>query len=271
MATARGVAPFAGVDLLGQFYARTDLLLIAWFLGNVPVGLYATDIKFVEVGLIPLFMLGSAAYPLLSRHAVQDSGAFESCSRDLIRIIFFCAGWLAVAIYCFVPLLLVPLFGLKFVPATHLVPWIALLAVTKGVEIALYRVLYAARKQTLYLIALSVGTAGIVVLNVLLIPRYGLDGAVLAALISTAAVDVVCVVSLLRHFTPGFLLLALLRLGLAVLAITTLAAVLHKLGLGPWPTAAIASGAFPLLGIMMGLMPDLRHSHLFHQPDLAAH
>ncbi|HZO22322.1 MAG TPA: oligosaccharide flippase family protein, partial [Steroidobacteraceae bacterium] len=116
-ATARGVAPFGGVDLLGQFYARTDLLLIAYFLGTADVGLYATDIKFVEVGLLPLFMLGSAAYPLLSRHAGRDPDAFTRCGRDLVRIVFFCSGWLAVGIFCLVPLLLVPLFGEKFRPA----------------------------------------------------------------------------------------------------------------------------------------------------------
>ncbi|HET9391884.1 MAG TPA: oligosaccharide flippase family protein [Steroidobacteraceae bacterium] len=270
-ATARGIAPFAGVDLLGQFYARTDLLLIAYFLGNADVGLYATDIKFVEVGLLPLFMLGSAAYPLLSRHAGHDTGAFTRCARDLVRIVFFCAGWLAVGIFSLVPLLLVPLFGEKFRAAASLVPWIAILAVTKGVETGLYRVLYAARRQTLYFVGLSIGTALIVALNIVLIPSFGLGGAVLAALISTASVDVVCVVGLTRHFGPVFLPWALARLMLATVGSAVAVLLLQHTALNPWLTAAIGCGIYPIAGVLLGLMPDPRHSHLFRQPDLAAH
>ena len=59
--TIRGTLPFAGSDILNQFYARADVLLIAYFLGNEKVGLYATDIKFVEVGLLPLILLGTAS------------------------------------------------------------------------------------------------------------------------------------------------------------------------------------------------------------------
>ncbi len=269
--TAQGLAPFAVVDLLGQFYARTDMLLIAYFLGETAVGLYATDVKFIEVGLLPLFMLGSAAYPLLSRHAAQDANAFARCGRDLVRIIFFCCGWLAIGTYCFVPLLLVPLFGAKFLPAAALVPWIAFLAVTKGVETALYRVLYASRQQTLYLVALSTGTALTVVLNFVLIPWFGLVGAVAAALISTAGVDVVCVLALARHFGRAYLPLALARLGIAIAATLLVIAALHRADIGPWITAAVASVAFPVFGILLGLLPDPRHSHLFRQPDLAAH
>jgi O-antigen/teichoic acid export membrane protein len=270
-ATARGIAPFAGVDLLGQFYARTDLLLIAYFLGNADVGLYATDIKFVEVGLLPLFMLGSAAYPLLSRHAAQDIEAFRRCGRDLVRIVFFCAGWLAVGIFSLVPILLLPLFGDKFRAAASLVPWVAVLAVTKGVETGLYRVLYSARRQTLYLIALSTGTSLIVLLNIVLIPSFGLNGAVLAALISTASVDVVCVVGLQRHFGVLFLPWALVRLALATVASAAIVVLLHHTTLNSWVTAAIGCGIYPIAGVLLGLMPDPRHSHLFRQPDLAAH
>jgi O-antigen/teichoic acid export membrane protein len=39
LATVRGTSSFAGSEVLNQFYARTDLLLIAYFLGNASVGI----------------------------------------------------------------------------------------------------------------------------------------------------------------------------------------------------------------------------------------
>jgi len=51
----RGAAPFTVCEALGQFYMRVDLLLIVFLLGKATGGWYATDIKIVEVGLMPLF------------------------------------------------------------------------------------------------------------------------------------------------------------------------------------------------------------------------
>ena len=91
VATWRQTLPFATSEILNQFYARADLLLIAYLLGQEDVGLYATDIKFVEVGLIPLVLLGTAAYPLLSRYALEGP-QFLRAARDFVRTEFFLAA-----------------------------------------------------------------------------------------------------------------------------------------------------------------------------------
>jgi O-antigen/teichoic acid export membrane protein len=267
ISTWRGTSAFAGSELLNQFYARTDLILIAYFLGNAKVGLYATDIKFVEVGILPLVLLGTAAYPLLSTHAARDHGAFADSGRDFTRIIFFCSGWLGVGILTLIPLLIVPLFGAKFAPSAALLPWFALFAVMKAWEVAFYRLLYAVRRQSFYCGSLVVGTVMIVILNFLLIPRYGILGAIVAAIVSIAVVDLICAVGLLRQLGAAFLTSIGARLALAI-GITAAAVVLAQrlAGAGPWITALIACGLFPLLGILFGLVPHPRHSLLLRQP-----
>ncbi len=268
IATWRGTSAFAGSEILNQFYARTDLLLIAYFLGNAKVGLYATDIKFVEVGILPLVLLGTAAYPLLSTHAARDLPAFGYSGRDFTRIVFFFSGWLAIGIYCLIPLLLVPLFGAKFAPAAALLPWFALFAVMKAWEVAFYRLLYAVRRQSYYCGSLVFGTVMIVILNFLLIPRYGILGAIIAAIASIAAVDLICAFGLLRQLGAAFLTSITARLALA-LGITAAAVVLAQrlANAGPWISACIACGLFPLLGILFGLVPHPRHSLLLRQPQ----
>ena len=106
----------------------------------------------------------------------------------------FASGWLAVGLYCLAPLVLTRLLGNAFQPAGHLLPLFAVLAVFKGVEVVLYRLLYAVKKQNTYLGALVVGTAMIVLLNYTLIPLYGATGAVFAVLLSSAVVNVVCAI-----------------------------------------------------------------------------
>lgn len=260
--TIRGTLPFAGADILNQFYARADVLLIAYFLGSEKVGLYATDIKFVEVGLLPLILLGTASYPLLSAHAANDAPRFELAAHDFIRLLFFLAGWLALGIYWLIPLLIVPLFGTKFAPSLALLPYIAIFALMKGGEAAFYRLMYSVHRQNLYCGALLVGTVIIWGLNYMLIPSLGLVGAVIAAIASTVVVDGICVAVLTRQIklraiaASGGKLLA--ALGLTAL----LAALLQKFGAGSWTIAALGCLAYPLFGAALGLLPNPRRSQL---------
>ncbi len=238
------------------------MLLIAYFLGNASVGLYATDIKFIEVGLLPLILLGTASYPLMSAYAARNDGAFAEAARDFMRILLLLTGWLAVGIFCLVPLLIAPLFGPQFSPAIPLLPWIALFAILKGIEATLYRVLYSAHRQTLYCISLLIGTVLIVSLNVLLIPTRGLQGAIAAAIISTVAVDAISLAGLVPRLGGRFIALALVRLSLATLLIASLVGVLRHSDFGLWTIALVACAAFPLAAALFGLLPNLRTSAL---------
>jgi O-antigen/teichoic acid export membrane protein len=267
IATWRGTSAFAGSEILNQFYARADLLLIAYFLGKAQVGLYATGIKFVEVGILPLVLLGTAAYPLLSTHAAaHEQGAFEHTARDFTRLVFFFSGWLAIGIYCLIPLIIVPLFGAKFAPSAALLPWFALFAMLKAWEVAFYRLLYSLRRQMFYCGSLIVGTVLIVFLNFQLIPVYGIRGAIVAAIISILAVDLICAAGLLRQIGSSLLTSVIARLALALAITSATAAAVQKVsGAGTWATALVASAAFPLIGVLCGLVPHPRRSLLLRQ------
>jgi O-antigen/teichoic acid export membrane protein len=267
LSTLRGTLPFAGSDLLNQFYARADVLLIAYFLGDASVGLYATDIKFVEVGLLPLILLGTAAYPLLSKYAAHDETIFRHAARDFLRLLLLLTGWLTVGIGYFVPLVLVSLFGASFAPAVQLLPWVALFALTKGVEAAFYRLLYSAHRQTLYCVSLLLGTSLIVGLNVTLIPAIGLKGAIYAAIVGTIAIDSLAVVGLWHRLGRRFLVMALARLGLALGVTAALVAGLRGLDVNPWTVAVTACSVFPLLAAAFGLVPNPRRSELLRHAE----
>jgi O-antigen/teichoic acid export membrane protein len=270
IATWRQTSAFAGSEVLNQFYARADLLLIAYFLGDANVGLYATDIKFVEVGILPLVLLGTAAYPLLSARGAGHRGPLSPAGRDFARIVFFCSGWLAVAIFTLIPLLIVPLFGPKFAPSAALLPWFALFALFKGWEVAFYRLLYSVHRQSYYFGSLVVGTVLIVLLNLKLIPAYGILGAILAAIVCIAAVDLICAGGLLRQLRATFLVSITARLTAALgLTAAALAAVQHAAGAGPWWSALLACALYPALGVILGLLPHPKRSPLLHPTGAA--
>ncbi len=260
--TLRGTAAFAITDLLGIFYSRIDVLIIVWWLGTPAAGLYALGVKLVEVGLLPLFYSGAAAYPLISRLAAVRSPRFERAARDLMQLVLLLSGWLALGIAVLAPLAVVPVFGERFAPAAPLLGWFALLALAKGIEVPLYRLLYCVRRQSWYARSIAVGTGVIAALNCALIPLAGIRGAVMAAIFSTLLVDGACVYGLRRELPPRTVALVLLRFALALA--TSWAAGLAVLGLGaaPWLRGLAVCGVFPLAAWGTGLIPELRTSPL---------
>lgn len=269
--TLRSTSTFTGCELLGTFYARTDFLLIALLLGNTDVGLYATNMKFVEYGVIPLYLLGLAAYPSLTRAAAFDSVAFRGSLRELARFMFFLAGWVAVGLYCIVPLVIIPIFGAPFAPAAQILPWFAALALLKGAEGTIYRAAYAQRRPSVYLAAMIVGTALTIALNIALIPRLGLVGAVIAAIASVGVVIIVCAARLRDSLEPAMMIGALVRLGVAIVATAAVFVGVERLDVAPWLAALAASGAFPLFGMAAGLLThparSVLHAEVSAPPD----
>lgn len=262
--TLRSTSTFTGCELLGQFYSRTDFLLIAFLLGNADVGLYATDMKFVEYGVIPLYLLGIAAYPSLTRAAAFDPPEFRGGVRELACLMFFLAGWLAVGLFCLVPLLIVPIFGAPFAAAAGILPWFAALALLKGGEGTIYRVVYAVRRPSLYFVAMLAGTVLTIALNIALIPRLGLPGAVIAAMASVALVTGVCAARLRRSLTPRVLAGAAMRLAAALAATGAVLVAVERLRAPSWLSALAACGIYPVFGLLAGLLPHPARSRLLH-------
>ncbi len=263
LATLRGAAPFAASDLLYQFYSRTDLLLIAFWLGASETGIYASAVKFIEVGLLPLVLLGTASYPVIGRLAFPRSPDFERAAREFTSTIFALSGWVAVGVAWVLPPLIVPLLGQRFRPAIALLGWFAVLALTKGLDAAFSRLLFSLREQAWYVRMLALSTVLIVLLNCALIPLLGLRGAAIAAIISSLAGNIGCAYGLRRHVRPRILVTAAVRLVLALAGTGGAVLGADALGAGPWARALLALVLFPAAALVAGLVPNWRLSPLF--------
>lgn len=266
--TFRGTLPFATTEVLNQFYARADLLLIAAWLSAGSVGLYAIGVKFVEVGLLPLLLLGTAVYPVIGRLARAPTPLLSQVTRDFVFLIALLTGWLAVGIATLLPLLIEPVFGRDFSPVIELLPWFAMFALTKGAEVALYRLLFCFGRQSWYAGTLGLGTVVIVALNLVLIPKFALLGAIAAAIASTAVVNIGCLYGLRGHVSLSAFASAAARVSLA-LALTSLVYLsAEDLSLNLWLRALSCCAAYPLAALLVGLLPDWRHGPLFSR-DMA--
>ena len=181
-------APVALSLILALVLASTDRLLLAAFLDEATVGVYHAGYSLGSRTLDVVFIwLGMAGGPALIQ-ALERGGqsALEDAAREQAGVIVLLTLPAAVGL----ALVARPLADLMVgeamrAQASHVTPWIAASGWLSGVTT--YYLLQAftlARRTSLLIVSMSAPALANVVLNLLLIPPLGLDGALIATTVS---------------------------------------------------------------------------------------
>ncbi len=166
----------------------SERTLIGWFSGYELVGKYAAaynpprQILFMIAGA-----LNMAAYPLII-HALENEGAEQAANKMRDYTVFYvgvfaaCAfGFMGIA-DVFLPILIGP----EFVEAAlQFLPWVVLAVTFHAFYLFYISLFFQINKQTIKEIqVIFLGAVVSVVLNVLLLPLYGLMGAAITAILT---------------------------------------------------------------------------------------
>jgi O-antigen/teichoic acid export membrane protein len=220
--------------VLALALATTDRFLIASFLGDAAVGVYHAGYSLANRTLDVMFIwLGAAGGPALIV-ALERGGhdALQKAAREQGALM------LALTLPASVGLALVarPLADVMLGPALRdgaaaVTPWIAASALFSGLTTYYtHQAFTLGRRTGLLLLAMAVPAALNLVLNVILIPRLGLTGALVATTCSYG-VGLVVSISLGRLAQPLPLPWgAIARAGLAAAAMGVVVASLPSLG-----------------------------------------
>jgi O-antigen/teichoic acid export membrane protein len=260
--TVRVAWPFAAADIVFQVYARADLVLLTLIAGEAIAGIYASGFKFVEVGTLPLTFLNVAAFPHLSRLFESDNRGFAAVANGLIRRTLLLGGVIAWGFYFVMPAVIVPIFGNRFAAATSLMRPLAGLALLFAAEIVLVRVLLAANLQVARVRLFTIGTVLNVVLNLILIPLFRIEGALAAWILTLLVINILYARAIRDSISRRDLLSAFI--GYVAAAGTGLGAGVVATGLGGsnWLAAGVALTAYLMATVLFGLAQ-------FGQPEVA--
>ncbi len=216
--------PLTASALLSWLATFSDRWLLGLYVGVNQAGLYAAgyDLQMNMLG-VPLAVMLLAGYPLtIGAFATRGAPAAQAQLRLLSVFIILVVLPEAVGIIMTGPLLANIFLGAEFRPLT-----LALLPMLVGAtffKVLMYYVNYGyVIASRTHLTLLSIGTAAIVnlVLNVVLIPRYGAWGAAIAGLFGFGAGFAVAVLMMRRVFAfplPDPAILAAGLLGVVVMA-----------------------------------------------------
>ncbi|MEI6191059.1 MAG: flippase [bacterium] len=165
-------------------YMKIDQVMIKNMLGNEQAGIYAVAVKLSEVWYFIPSVVCASIFPAIINSLTVSKEFFESRLKKLYSLMFWLSFLIAIFITIFSYPIIKILFGdlyLGAVTTTQIYVW-AGIGVSLGIAINQYLLAQNLTKISFY--ATLIGAIVNIILNIILIPKIGINGAALATLLS---------------------------------------------------------------------------------------
>jgi len=177
--------PLAGFVLFAFLYLQVDILLLKYFVGMESVGYYSAALRLVQ----PLTFIPSAIvmtfFPIIVRN-IENKISNQQIINLIYKILFLMTVSFALGVMFKSDDLITFVFGAKYKIAGYPVLILFWSLVFSFFNFFSLDLLTAYKKQKFNFIYVLVITFVVIILDLLLIPSYGIDGASIGRLISGA-------------------------------------------------------------------------------------
>lgn len=174
--------PLSLFGILGYIFFSTDQLILKYYLGYTEVGYYALATKVILSLQILPSLINNVILPIISQKIVNKEKLSSIVKRGLIGL--GGGGAILSLIIISVTPWLIPFFGPQYASATHLIQWLSLILIFMFMTSLLDHILIAFNKQKQDFYLTAVAAIINLILSLLLIPKLGLNGAVIAGVSS---------------------------------------------------------------------------------------
>lgn len=180
--------PFAILGILGAFLLNIDMVMLGWWVGAADIGFYSAGQKIIQVLYTIPAILASALFPALARFVGE--GAHDKArglmERGIIASLLVAFPLAAGGIVLASPIMEL-LYGAEYLPAAPAFQFLSvtLLLIFSGALIGNLVLAYNEQRRIGWFVAAGAGVN--VILNILLIPRYGIAGCAAATIVAQLA------------------------------------------------------------------------------------
>lgn len=232
--TARSLFDYAKFDIIagagGKLYSWLDVLVIGFFLTQTEVGAYETAWRLSVAAVMFGIAIRSSIFPQFSDWSGSDNvGRISDTLSVIITGSLFFVIPAFVGVLLFSEELLSIVFGEEFVIASVALVILMGHRIVQALNQTIGRTLQAIDHPDLAAYATVAGVVANVVLNVLLVSQFGLEGAAVATFLSFALMTLLRA-RYLSKFIP--IRIAVSDIGWCVLSAIVMGAVLYVVDLG---------------------------------------
>ncbi len=183
----RAAVPLLGATVLAVVFHRMDLLMLGRMESPEQVGLYAAAVRIVDVVVLLPRILATAVYPALRKQLDVDARRLGAMVADATRVSLVLCSLAGLAVWFLAPVALRWIPGPEFVPATDALRLLSWGIVLQGGAHMIARLLLAIEAERDFALVAGVSLLVNLALNLVWIPRLGIEGAALATLTAYGA------------------------------------------------------------------------------------
>lgn len=179
--------PIGLMSLVGAFMLNIDIIMLGWWQTSADVGYYSAGQKIVQVLYTIAAIIASATFPALSKFIGAGNQALARAllERGVTVSLLFATPIAAGGLVLGKPIIEL-LYGKTYLPSV--IPFQILIAsiVFVFIQYNLANAIFAHNKQNLFVPYVFIVTITNIILNILLIPAYGMIGAAIGTLFTQA-------------------------------------------------------------------------------------
>ncbi len=183
----------------GSFLFKIDQVMIRFYLGNGPVGLYAAAVRMSEIWYFVPAIICSSLFPAIVNAHKNDKKVYADRLKKLFWFLGISATLISIPVVIFAPFIIKTIYGAAYALSTPILQ----IYVWSGISVFLGTGLnrYFLAENKLHLIFYYNLMAAIIniVLNIIFIPKIGLYGAAWATFISYAAYPILAFIFNLKN------------------------------------------------------------------------
>jgi O-antigen/teichoic acid export membrane protein len=176
--------PFAVVGALGLLLTNTDILIISWMKTASDVGIYSAAIRIIQVLYLVPAILQVSTLPLFSRLAKVQHDKFRSTLERSITMIFLCSIPMAIGGIVLGTQIMSFVFGPDFAAGGLSFKLLMATLIVDYPGSLIVNAIFTYGHQKSLIITSAIGGISNVILDVLLIPHFGIAGSAVATLIA---------------------------------------------------------------------------------------
>ena len=253
----KATVPFAIDDGLSLAYVRIDAVLLGVLKGPTAVGLYQSATNLVlYLNVLPR-MLNMSMYPQMSRAWPDHPRTLRALRDASLRLLGAVAIPITVGSFLLAPEIFGVVYGPKFEPAVRFYQLLVLVIPLRILGNTLGTAITSVDRQAQRAFIVGVAAALNLGLNLILIPIWSIDGAVVATLVTESWVFLAYAVLLRRALGPSHLLSAVAAPSLACVPLALAVTALSPAPLALLIVAGAAAYVVALIGIVLVTMPRL--------------
>lgn len=201
----RSAFPFALIYILSFLNFRIDVIMLSLMKGDISAGWYNACYKLLEQFLIVPLLLSYVYLPLFSRLSERVDNIHLIFKKTILPL-FLVGLSIVILCYFFGATLIRIIYGKAFKDAADYVYPLSLVLIPFFIKPIIEKVLYVAGQQVIVFFIYFFGIVSNVILNFLLIPRWGINGASFATLFSELSIVLACLFYMDKKsfITPNF-------------------------------------------------------------------